>query len=271
MSSQHAGEYSREGRGPRASPDGRVKQAKEQVNQLIKGGAAKAVLHHKAGEMDGTRSSSYGSTASSWDSLPSLWRSALLLEVLFFGLPGLLSLFYPSMALDYVRQVGRASYTRTPPCRHKGVGASSSALLHLCRSINHAFNWAGPSPGVASNTLLMYVQWVGALGTSLAALAAWGSYIRSVDFAKGWALFRLVLSVCLLYIAFLQPGTSVLSMLGRPLYSIFGLGKEVYTAGSSTYKFLLLPFAHSVLMTSLLAMSPDFLQSIFQKAPTFLS
>lgn len=117
----------------------------------------------------------------------------------------------------------------------------------------------------------MYVQWGGALGTSLAALAAWGSYIRSVDFAKGWALFRLVLSMCLLYIGFLQPGTSFLSMFSRPFFSLFGLGKEVYTAGSTTYKFLLLPFAHSVLMTSLLAMSPEFLQSIFQKAPSFSS
>lgn len=136
------------------------------------------------------------------------------------------------------------------------------------RSIAHAFHWAGPSPGVASNVLILYVQVLGAVALALAGIPAWGSALRSADVARGWALFRTLLSLCLLYVSSLQPGASLLSTLSSPIYHLVGL-KAVYAPGSTTFKTAILPFLHSALTTSLLVLSPAFLASVWAKAPAY--
>lgn len=148
---------------------------------------------------DRLRSSFPASAQDVWNSLPAMWQYTLFSDAfIFWPLLGGTLLFAPMKALDMHRRM--ANY----------------------------FGWAGPTPSVASNALIMNVQALGAVCLSLHILAAYGWYRRDVYFARIYSVFRLALGCFLLYaVYFSHPGMAMVK-------------------GPSTFK-ALIPFAlHSL-------------------------
>jgi hypothetical protein len=125
--------------------------------------------------------------------------------------------------------------------------------LELHRRLSNSMKIAGPSPSVASNTLLVYVQTCGAILASLSVLPLYGWFTRNVAFAQSYALFRTLIGFCLLSIIFTHPLQSSFKILWpfvlhsfwhagallssrdtlRPLLKSIGIGKDAEAAAAT--------------------------------------
>jgi hypothetical protein len=161
-----------------------------------------------------------------WDKLPYLWQYTLFADAfIVWPLLGALMLMNPSKALSI-----------------------HSALATF-------FGWAGPSPMLASNTLLMYVQATGALCLALGFVAGFTWYRRDGTLARAYSLMRMLLAGCLFYAVYF----------GHPL-GIVAKGK------TSTVYYALLPFAvHSLWHAgAILTSGPEFWRKLLGRVPAHL-
>jgi hypothetical protein len=170
-----------------------------------------------------------------WSSIPNFFQILMFIEGLFFAITGLLMTVSP---LTY---------------------------LALLKGVSTFMNWAGPTPAVSSNSLLLHVQLAGALMQALSLLTLLGFYRRDPNFSRCYSAARVLMGIAMLYAVFAGHGTAatwgvVTSMFGKS-GSAVGASKA-----STTFNILWLPAIESMLHITNLMSVPG-LKSLMRRLP----